>query len=85
MVATHTNLNIPALESEYSQKSPREILQFALERFDNIAISFSGAEDVVLIDMASKLTKNFRVYPRYRTFALPNLRVFGSSEKTLWN
>jgi phosphoadenosine phosphosulfate reductase len=62
MVATPTNLDIPALEAEYSQRTPREILKFALETFNNISISFSGAEDVVLIDIASKLTKNFRVF-----------------------
>ena len=62
MVAIQRNLNIAALEAEYSQKTPREILKFALENFDNISISFSGAEDVVLIDMASKITKNFRVF-----------------------
>jgi phosphoadenosine phosphosulfate reductase len=62
MVATRTDLNIAALEAEYSQKSPREILKFALETFDKIAISFSGAEDVVLIDLAAKITKDFRVF-----------------------
>ncbi len=62
MVAAQTNLNIVALEAEYSQKTPREILQFALETFDNISISFSGAEDVVLVDIASKITKNLRVF-----------------------
>jgi phosphoadenosine phosphosulfate reductase len=55
-------LDIANLESEYAQKSPQDILKFALEQFDNIAISFSGAEDVVLIDMASKLVKNFQVF-----------------------
>ncbi|MEO9125910.1 MAG: phosphoadenosine phosphosulfate reductase family protein, partial [Microcoleus sp.] len=62
MVAIQRNLNIAALEAEYSQKTPREILKFALENFDNISISFSGAEDVVLIDMASKISNNFRVF-----------------------
>jgi len=62
MVAIQRNLNIAALEAEYSQKTPREILKFALENFDNISISFSGAEDVVLIDLASKITKDFRVF-----------------------
>ena len=33
-----------------------------LDNFDNAAISFSGAEDVVLIDMAAKLGKPFRVF-----------------------
>jgi phosphoadenosine phosphosulfate reductase len=62
MVVAKADLNIAQLEAEYSQKSPREILQLALQTFDNIAISFSGAEDVVLIDIASKLTKDFRVF-----------------------
>lgn len=62
MVVAKPDLNIDQLEAEYSQKSPREILQLALQTFDNLAISFSGAEDVVLIDMASKITKNFRVF-----------------------
>ena len=62
MVATPTDLNIPALEAEYSQRMPREIIKFALETFNNLSISFSGAEDVVLIDIASKITKDFRVF-----------------------
>lgn len=54
--------DITALESEYSQKSPQDILAFALKQFDNITISFSGAEDVVLIDMASKIKKDIQVF-----------------------
>lgn len=43
-----------ALEVE---STPEEVINSAFERFsqDRIAISFSGAEDVVLIDMASNL------------------------------
>ncbi|MGD1920967.1 MAG: phosphoadenylyl-sulfate reductase [Pleurocapsa sp.] len=59
---TKPPLNFNQIQSEYAAKSPRQILEFALEKFDNIAISFSGAEDVVLIDMASKITKNFQVF-----------------------
>lgn len=54
--------DIAKLESEYSQKSPQEILAFALKQFDNITISFSGAEDVVLIDMAAKIKRNIQVF-----------------------
>lgn len=53
---------LQAWASEYDSKSPQQILKLALEQFDNIAISFSGAEDVVLIDMASKTGKPFRVF-----------------------
>ncbi|MBZ2187949.1 phosphoadenylyl-sulfate reductase [Alcanivorax sp. JB21] len=35
--------------------SPRQLLEEAFERFERIAISFSGAEDVVLIDLAMRL------------------------------
>ncbi|PAX46949.1 phosphoadenylyl-sulfate reductase [Brunnivagina elsteri CCALA 953] len=50
------------LELEYATKSPQEILALALIEFDNIAISFSGAEDVVLIDMAAKIKKDIQVF-----------------------
>jgi phosphoadenosine phosphosulfate reductase len=55
-------LDIENLAKEYENKSPQEILELALSIFKNIAISFSGAEDVVLIDMAKKTGKKFRVF-----------------------
>jgi len=54
--------DIESLRSELEHKSPRAILKDALARYDNIAISFSGAEDVVLIEMAHRLTDNLRVF-----------------------
>lgn len=57
-----TTLNIETLQTELQQKNPRTILKAALAHFDNIAISFSGAEDVVLIDMAVQLKKNIQVF-----------------------
>ncbi len=59
--------NIPLLDygqwaQELAQASPREILKKALESFSNLAISFSGAEDVVLVDMAVKIDPNVRVF-----------------------
>ncbi len=54
--------DITQLQSEYSQKSPQDILAFALKQFDNITISFSGAEDVVLVDMASKIKRDIQVF-----------------------
>lgn len=47
---------------DYADKGASAILELALEHFDNIAISFSGAEDVVLVDMAAKLKKDIRVF-----------------------
>ncbi len=43
-------------------KKPRAILKAALTEFPHIAIAFSGAEDVVLIDMACKLREDIRVF-----------------------
>jgi phosphoadenosine phosphosulfate reductase len=55
--------NIPALAANYADRDPRDILKLALDEFGaDIAISFSGAEDVVLIDMASKIGGPFRVF-----------------------
>jgi len=57
-----TELDISALQTELAGKSPRVILKKALQTFDNIAISFSGAEDVVLIDMALAIRKDIQVF-----------------------
>ena len=56
--------HVEALAAEFADKSPSEILELALSQHvgQEIAISFSGAEDVVLIDMASRLGKPFRVF-----------------------
>lgn len=53
---------ISALNAILAEKSPREILKFALTHFDNIAISFSGAEDVALIELSHKLVEDLRVF-----------------------
>ena len=51
----NNSLEIDKAASEYGNSTPLEILRLALDNFDNIAISFSGAEDVVLIDMARRM------------------------------
>jgi phosphoadenosine phosphosulfate reductase len=48
--------NIQELQLELSASSPRETLKKAISQHEKIALSFSGAEDVVLVDMLSKLT-----------------------------
>jgi phosphoadenosine phosphosulfate reductase len=45
------------LTAQYATRSPEEIVALALERFEHIAISFSGAEDVVLVDMATRIRR----------------------------
>jgi len=57
-----TSFDIKAIQAELENKKPRSILKTALENFDNIAISFSGAEDVVLIDMALNIRKDIQVF-----------------------
>ncbi|MCB5161338.1 phosphoadenylyl-sulfate reductase [Marinomonas algarum] len=44
------------------ENNPQRIIHNAMSAFDNIALSFSGAEDVVLIDMAVKANKNVQVF-----------------------
>jgi phosphoadenosine phosphosulfate reductase len=56
------HFNIQQLQTELTHKNPRTILKKALELFDNIIISFSGAEDVVLIDMAVNIRKDIQVF-----------------------
>ncbi len=55
-------LDIQQLQDQLSGKNPRKILRAALQNFDNIAISFSGAEDVVLIDLALSIRDDIQVF-----------------------
>lgn len=59
---TSATFDINQYATEYQDKKPDEILNLALEHFDNISISFSGAEDVVLIDMAVKIIPDVAVF-----------------------
>ena len=60
--ATVTDEAVQQLNDELASKSPREILKFAMNTFDNIAISFSGAEDVALIELSHRLTDDLQVF-----------------------
>lgn len=54
---------LPALADDYARRPPQDILRLALDEFGaEVAISFSGAEDVVLIDMAAALGAEVRVF-----------------------
>lgn len=49
--------------ASYASKSAQDILKLAFEHFgDDLWVSFSGAEDVVLVDIAWKLNKNVKVF-----------------------
>ncbi len=57
------NTELNALAAEYQDRSPKEILRWALSRFGNrCGIAFSGAEDVVLVDIAAKIGHPFSVF-----------------------
>jgi len=54
--------NLETIKAGLAGQNPRAILKAALAHFDNIAVSFSGAEDVVLVDMAAKLKPGINVF-----------------------
>jgi len=51
-----------ALNEELTGKRPKDIIKYALEQHESIGVSFSGAEDVVLVDMAVKLRKDVDIF-----------------------
>lgn len=50
------------VQRELAGKNPRAILKTALSLFDRIAIAFSGAEDVALVDLAAQLKPGVTVF-----------------------
>jgi phosphoadenosine phosphosulfate reductase len=61
--ASLSDRELDALAENYRERPPQEIVRWGLERFGkSCAIAFSGAEDVVLIDMAVKLGLPFSVF-----------------------
>jgi phosphoadenosine phosphosulfate reductase len=55
--------HIPALASEWVDKHPSELIAIAIKEYGpNVAVSFSGAEDVVLVDMACRAGGKFKVF-----------------------
>jgi phosphoadenosine phosphosulfate reductase len=58
----YTEAELQILNEQFAAEEPKKIIKKSLELFDSIAISFSGAEDVVLIDMAIKLNPNAKIF-----------------------
>jgi phosphoadenosine phosphosulfate reductase len=55
--------SIASTAADYAARDPRDIISLALREYSpDIGLSFSGAEDVVLIDMAVKSGLPFRVF-----------------------
>lgn len=59
---TTNTIDVIDLEKQLQQESPQKILKYALNTFERVAISFSGAEDVALIEMALNYRKDVQVF-----------------------
>jgi phosphoadenosine phosphosulfate reductase len=55
-------LAVVDLDKQFTRDTPKNIISYAIKNYSNIAISFSGAEDVVLIDMAVKINPNVAIF-----------------------
>lgn len=54
---------VTSLAREYADKHPKEIIKLALEQCGgNLGLGFSGAEDVILIELARKVSKDIGVF-----------------------
>lgn len=69
--------DIAALNLEHAKSDPKTVLAAAFARWPAAAVSFSGAEDVVLIALASKLQ------PRVASFTLDTGRLHPETYKFL--
>ena len=64
MKVTRVDFNIGDVNGWFTKKSPEQLLEWAVDKFQGevvLACSF-GAEDVVLVDMLSKVTKKPRIF-----------------------
>ncbi len=59
---TTTTINLLDLDRELENQTPQKILKYAISQFDKIAISFSGAEDVALIEMAVNFRRDIPIF-----------------------
>ncbi len=57
-----TDADFTELNARLADASPQEILACAFETWPKCALSFSGAEDVLLLHLASKLRPDVRVF-----------------------
>ena len=57
-----TQSEIDALNQEFRDLSPKEILSRLVERFESVALAFSGAEDVLLVHFAAKLPTRPQIF-----------------------
>ncbi|MGA8261107.1 MAG: phosphoadenylyl-sulfate reductase [Arenicellales bacterium] len=57
-----TNFNFEPLARHLADQRPEQVLEWALNQYDNLSVSFSGAEDVVLVHMASRIRPGVPVF-----------------------
>ena len=81
---SQASIDIAAIAAAYQLKKPQDIIAYALETFDNIAISFSGAEDVILVDMACKIKKDIQIYYHFVNFRCSNEKCNKNLQK-IWD
>lgn len=55
-------MNFTELERDMHAWGPQAVISWAISHYSKIAISFSGAEDVVLIDMATRLGADIQIF-----------------------
>lgn len=68
-MSTLNESDIETLNKEFQDLTPKEILSAVVARFDKVAQAFSGAEDVLLVHFAARLT------PRPQFFTLETGRL----------
>lgn len=56
------SISLTDINAQLQSSTPQDILSHALNEHENIAISFSGAEDVVLVHMASQIKPGVNVF-----------------------
>jgi len=71
------SINFTDIDKKLQASSPQEILSYAIQHYDHIALSFSGAEDIALVDMASKIK------PGVSVFSLDTGRLHGETYRYL--
>ncbi|MFT6397564.1 MAG: phosphoadenosine phosphosulfate reductase [Bradymonadia bacterium] len=64
LTAKLTDSELSALNARFADASASDVLRWAMEQYgDRLVVASSfGAEDVVLIDLAAKISKNVRVF-----------------------
>ena len=55
-------LDVKRAARDLEGADPRDILARAIDSFDHLALSFSGAEDVVLVDMVMDLSDSVQIF-----------------------